>query len=150
VRRLTGAAGDRRALYWAFLVATSVAIFYFNTRPQVVRTASDLLNRVIWEGGHLASHAVLGAAAWLAGTATWGHPRGVRVGVAIAVVHSFLDEAVQALVPTRKVDPLDVAMNLIGVALATWGMEWWRQRRRSLVEPPQDRVLERSHTEHRD
>jgi VanZ family protein len=142
--------GRRRALYWGMLALVSVAIFYANTRPQVVRTESDLLNRILWEGGHLVSHAVLGVTAWLAGTATWGHPGGVRVGVAIAVVHSFLDEAVQALVPTRKVDPLDVAMNLIGVALATWGMEWWRQRHRSLVEPPQDRVLERSHTEHRD
>jgi hypothetical protein len=94
------------------------------------------LQRLLEEAVHLAAFAVLGFLAWLA------RPPGQGRWLAIALtVYGLATEIVQAFVPGRDCNLVDVLANLVGLALgvlAAQAMEaigrWFVERK---VDPPE-------------
>jgi len=106
----------------------SALIWVANTRPETVGTQHDTLNYVIWQGGHLISHIILGALVWNAATLTWKHSTGFFVALLGGCCHAALDEWIQTLVPSRHANLEDVLYNVGGVALGIAVVEFIRLR----------------------
>lgn len=70
---------------------------------------------------HAGEYALLTALWWWALRPTLG-ARAVAVAAAVSLLYAISDEIHQSFVPGRDADPLDVAVDLAGIALAAWAL----------------------------
>jgi len=116
-RRAASLVSGRAGRAWLLTIAWSILIWVANTRPSTISTQSGLLNYIIWQGGHLSAHLILGLIGWHAAMLTWDHAAAFAVTLLGGCLHAGLDEWVQVLVPSRNANLEDVLYNIAGVAL---------------------------------
>ena len=93
------------------------AIFYFSAQ-QSVGPELPAFTRVI---AHFSEYFIL-AGLWIWALLPALGRRALVVGAAIAFAYAISDEFHQSFVPGRDSDPVDVLVDTIGIATATWLM----------------------------
>ncbi len=97
----------------------AAAIWWLSSTPDLA-VASGTLDTVLRKTAHVGVFAALALACVLALRANGlGPSRAVVGGALLALVYAVIDEAHQSTVPTRNGAPSDVAIDALGVGLAS-------------------------------
>lgn len=103
-------------------LAWMALIFYLSAEPP--RAGPAWVSIV----AHFTEYAVL-AGLWTWALAPWMGGRALPVSLAIAVLYAVTDEYHQSFVPGRDADPMDVAVDWAGAAVAVLAVRTWAQAR---------------------
>jgi VanZ family protein len=108
-------------------VGYMAGIFYLSSLPGAGAGRGSLLRQLVWNTSHIPLFAGLGIC--LAMTlARWPWPSRAASTLGLGLAYSLFDEWHQSWSPSRSASLTDVMLDMIGLALAVWGL-WARSRR---------------------
>ncbi len=104
-------------LLWGPVLAWAGVIYFFSSRPDLPRIDEPWLELVLRKAAHVAEYAIFGA---LLARAVGMRKGQVAVSAILAAVYAGSDEWHQTFVPTRKGNPLDVALDSAAALLGAY------------------------------
>lgn len=104
-------------LRWGPVLAWAGVIYFFSSRPDLPHIDEPWLELVLRKSAHVAEYAIFGA---LLARAVGMRKGRVAVATALAALYAAGDEWHQTFVPTRKGNPLDVALDSVAALLGAY------------------------------
>ena len=120
---------DVRIAAWIPAVLIAAVIWRLSATPDLA-IAHGWLDTVLRKAAHVGAFAALAFAAWLGMRAQpVGRPSAILAGALFALAYAGVDEWHQTRVPTRHGTPVDVAIDAIGVGIASMVLVMSERRR---------------------
>jgi VanZ family protein len=102
---------------WGPVLAWAGVIYFFSSRPDLPRIDEPWLELVLRKAAHIAEYAIFGA---LLARAVGARKGQVVIAAALGAGYAASDEWHQTFVPTRKGNPLDVALDTAATLLGAY------------------------------
>lgn len=102
---------------WGPVLAWAGVIYFFSSRPDLPRIDEPWLELLLRKLAHVTEYAIFGA---LLARAVGARKGQVALACALGAVYAASDEWHQTFVPTRKGNPLDVALDTGAVLLGAF------------------------------
>lgn len=104
-------------LSWGPVLVWAGVIYFFSSRPDLPRIDEPWLELALRKSAHVAEYAIFGA---LLARAVGMRKGQVAIAAALAALYAASDEWHQTFVPTRKGNPLDVALDSAAALLGAY------------------------------
>lgn len=124
---------------WMPVLTWAGVIYFFSSRPDLPRIHEPWLELILRKAAHITEYAIFGA---LLARAVGARKGQVVVAVALGAVYAASDEWHQTFVPTRKGNPVDVALDTAATLL---GAYVYVRLRRYAPSPDNDLAPRESH-----
>lgn len=107
---------------WGPVLVWAGVIYFFSSRPDLPRIQEPWLELSLRKAAHVTEYAIFGA---LLARAVGARKGQVALAAALGALYAASDEWHQTLVPTRKGNPLDVALDTAAVLAGAYAYARW-------------------------
>lgn len=115
---------------WGPVLAWAGVIYFFSSRPDLPRIHEPWLELVLRKAAHVTEYAVFGA---LLARAVGARKGRLALAGALGALYAASDEWHQTFVPTRKGNPLDVALDTAAVLIGAYLYARWSTARTTIA-----------------
>jgi len=102
---------------WGPVLVWAGVIYFFSSRPDLPRIHEPWLELILRKAAHVMEYAIFGA---LLARAVGARKGQIALAVVLGAVYAASDEWHQTFVPTRKGNPLDVALDTAATLLGAY------------------------------
>lgn len=111
---------------WGPVLAWAGVIYFFSSRPDLPRIHEPWLELILRKAAHVTEYAIFGA---LLARAVGARKGRLALAGALGALYAASDEWHQTFVPTRKGNPLDVALDTAAVLIGAYLYARWSTAR---------------------